>query len=188
MTLIKSYDDLSSKFIEIQEYQIHYIEYGEGDQTYLLLHGNPTSSFVWRNIIKNIHTSIGGHFVAPDLLGFGRSDKPVKISDYSFELHYKIIREFIQILDLRNITLVVHDWGGAIGFTCAVNDQDRYRNFVVLNTFTTPVSHIPRWFRFLTRLPIITNFLILRLKLFQWIAFNFVVKLSSQRYVYPISP
>ncbi len=112
-----------SHFIGLEYTFIHYIDATakvKTDHVFLLLHGNPTSSYLWRNIIPNL-TSFG-RCVAPDLMGFGMSGKPD--INYSFQDHFKYINEFILKLDLKKITLVLHDWGGAIGFHYAKKNPE----------------------------------------------------------------
>lgn len=105
-------------------HRIHYVDEGEGPRTLLFIHGNPTWSFEWRNIIPSL--AKGSRCIAPDLLGFGRSDKPVDIR-HTFEEHYEIIRKFIEALKLRSFVMVVHDWGGAFGFWYAMHNQSNVR-------------------------------------------------------------
>jgi haloalkane dehalogenase len=103
-----------SHFLEVQGQQIHYIDEGQGDPI-LFLHGNPTSSYLWRNIIPYVTDQ--GRCIAPDLIGMGKSDQPDL--DYSFFDHVRYIDEFIATLALKNITLVLHDWGSAVGLDYA---------------------------------------------------------------------
>jgi haloalkane dehalogenase len=96
----------------------------------LLLHGEPTSSFLWRKIIPQLP----GRKVAPDLIGFGRSDKPTEIGWYSYDRHVESIVRLVEELDLTELTLVVHDWGGPIGLRFAVEHPGRVERLVILNT------------------------------------------------------
>ena len=100
-----------SKYIEVEGSKIHYVEEGTGDPI-LLLHGNPTSSYLWRNIIP--YAAEVGRAIAPDLIGMGKSDKPD--IEYRFFDHVRYIEGFIEQLGLRNITFIIHDWGSGIGF------------------------------------------------------------------------
>jgi len=100
-----------SKYLEVKGSKIHYIEEGEGDPI-LFLHGNPMSSYLWRNIIP--HLTKQGRCIAPDLIGMGKSDKPD--IDYGFHDTYAYLDAFIKKLELKNITLVLHDWGSGMGF------------------------------------------------------------------------
>ena len=109
---------------------MHYLDEGSGAPTFVLLHGEPTSSYLWRNIIPQLP----GRKVAPDLIGFGRSDKPEEVGWYSYDRHTDSITLLVTELDLREITLVVHDWGGPIGLRFAVEHPDRVARLVILNT------------------------------------------------------
>jgi haloalkane dehalogenase len=105
-----------SKFLEVNGSRMHYIDVGTGDPM-LFLHGQPTSSYLWRNIIP--HLQDRGRCIAPDLIGMGKSDKPD--IPYTFQDHYKYLEGFIEKLNLSNITLVIHDWGSGLGFHYANN-------------------------------------------------------------------
>jgi haloalkane dehalogenase len=107
-----------SKFIEVEGSTIHYVEEGTGDPI-LFLHGNPTSSYLWRNIIP--YAAKVGRAIAPDLIGMGKSDKPD--IGYGFFDHVKYIEAFIDQLGLQNITFVIHDWGSGIGFHYAARHE-----------------------------------------------------------------
>jgi haloalkane dehalogenase len=108
---------------------MHYVDEGEGEPV-LLLHGEPTWSFLWRKIIPQLP----GRVLAPDLLGFGRSDKPEDVGWYSYDRHVDSIARFVDELDLRSLTLVVHDWGGPIGLRVAVEHPERIARLAILNT------------------------------------------------------
>jgi haloalkane dehalogenase len=108
---------------------MHYVEDGRGAPV-LLLHGEPTSSFLWRKMIP----LLPGRKVAPDLIGFGRSDKPTEIGWYSYDRHVDSIEQLVEKLDLTAMTLVVHDWGGPIGLRFAVEHPERVERLVILNT------------------------------------------------------
>jgi haloalkane dehalogenase len=109
--------------------RMHYVDEGGGAPV-LLLHGEPTWSFLWRRIIPQLP----GRVVAPDLIGFGRSDKPEQIGWYSYDRHVASIARLVEELDLEQLTMVVHDWGGPIGFRVAVEHPERVDRLVVLNT------------------------------------------------------
>jgi haloalkane dehalogenase len=100
-----------SNFVNVNESKIHYIDEGEGDPI-LFLHGNPTSSYLWRNIIPYMTSQ--GRCIAPDLIGMGKSGKPD--IDYGFHDTYEYLEAFIEKLGLKNVTLVLHDWGSGMGF------------------------------------------------------------------------
>lgn len=100
----------------------HYLDEGprDSDRTFLCLHGEPTWSYLYRKMIPVMLES-GARVVAPDFLGFGRSDKPVQDSTYTFQFHREFLLRLVERLDLRNITLVVQDWGGTLGLTLPVD-------------------------------------------------------------------
>jgi haloalkane dehalogenase len=115
--------------LEVDGQRMHYVDEGAG-KPILLLHGEPTWSYLWRNIIPQLP----GRKIAPDLIGFGRSDKPEDIGWYSYDRHVGSIVRLVESLDLRGLTLVVHDWGGPIGLRFAVEHPERVARLVVLNT------------------------------------------------------
>lgn len=112
---------------------MHYIEEGNGDPI-LFLHGNPTSCYLWRNIIP--HLVPHGRCIAPDLIGMGQSDKPD--IGYRFVDHVKYIEGFIEELGLTNITLVIHDWGSALGFNYAMEHQDNVKGIAFMEGIVRP--------------------------------------------------
>ncbi len=125
-----------SHFIEIKGSKMHYIDEGEGDPI-LFLHGNPTSSYLWRNIIAHLQPI--GRCIAPDLIGMGKSDKPD--IDYYFDDHVKYLEEFIEKMELKNITLVIHDWGSGLGFHYASRHEDNVRALVFMEAIVKTI----RW-------------------------------------------
>lgn len=121
-----------SKFVNVNGYKIHYVEEGQGDPV-LFVHGNPTWSYVWRNIMPAVAHETGRRSIALDLLGFGKSDKPG--IEYSVTLHYYVLEKFIEQLGLKNIIVVLHDWGGPLGMYYAVHHPDTIRGIVLMETF-----------------------------------------------------
>ncbi|MGI9201982.1 MAG: haloalkane dehalogenase [Woeseiaceae bacterium] len=115
--------------------RIHYIDEGppDADVTWLCLHGQPTWSYLYRKMIP-VFAAAGHRVVAPDLIGFGRSDKPVDESVYTFDFHRNVLLEFVERLDLRNIRLVCQDWGGILGMTLPLQQADRFTGLLVMNT------------------------------------------------------
>jgi haloalkane dehalogenase len=117
--------------------RIAYIDAGpkDAERTFLCLHGEPSWSFLYRKMIP-VFLDAGARVIAPDLLGFGRSDKPVAQSDYSFHFHRNYLLGLVERLDLKNITLVVQDWGGLLGLTLPVDVQfkPRLERLIVMNT------------------------------------------------------
>ena len=107
----------------------------DASRTFLCLHGEPSWSFLYRRMIP-VFLGTGARVVAPDLLGFGRSDKPVKESDYSFSFHRGWLLVLVERLDLRRITLVVQDWGGLLGLTLPADPsfEARLERLIVMNT------------------------------------------------------
>lgn len=124
-----------SKFIELDNTKMHYIEEGEGDPI-LFLHGIPTSSYIWRNIIP--HLTALGRCIAPDLIGFGKSGKPN--IDYHLADHCHYIEKFIEKLNLKNIILVVHGYGSIIGLDYAMRHPDRFKGIVFYESYLRPVD------------------------------------------------
>ncbi len=117
--------------------RIAYVDAGAADaeHTFLCLHGEPSWSFLYRRMIP-VFLESGARVIAPDLLGFGRSDKPVEQSDYSFNFHRDYLLALVKRLNLKNITLVCQDWGGLLGLTLPVDDDFRPRlaRLLVMNT------------------------------------------------------
>ncbi|MGI0044597.1 MAG: haloalkane dehalogenase, partial [Nitrososphaeraceae archaeon] len=113
----------------------HYIDEGEGDPI-LFIHGNPTSSYLWRNIIPYVEPY--GRAIAVDLIGMGKSDKPD--IDYRFVDHAKYLEGFIEELGLKNITLVVHDWGSALGFNYAMQYEDNVKGIAFMEALLMPLT------------------------------------------------
>ena len=125
---------------------MHYVDEGAGDPV-LLLHGEPTWAFLYRKMIPPLTGS--ARVVAPDYFGFGRSDKPLRIEDYSYDFHYGSIERLADELDLRGTTVVVQDWGGPIGLRLAVERPDRVERLVILNTgIGAGRAPSPEWLRF----------------------------------------
>ena len=126
-----------SKFVNVRGSKMHCVEQGEGDPI-LFLHGNPTSSYLWRNVI--LHVSAHGRCIALDLIGMGRSDKPDL--EYRFFEHMNYVEGFIEELELVNITLVIHDWGSRLGFHYATQHQDNVKAIAFMEAILKP---IPSW-------------------------------------------
>jgi haloalkane dehalogenase len=119
------------RYVERDGLRMHYVDEGEGAPV-LMLHGEPTWAFLYRKMIPTV--AAVARVVAPDYFGFGRSDKPTRIEDYSYDFHCASIERFADELDLRDITVVVQDWGGPIGLRLAVERPDRVTRLVILNT------------------------------------------------------
>src|ERR1700737_2182846 len=107
----------------------------------LMLHGEPSWSFLYRKMIP-VLTAAGHRVVCPDLVGFGRSDKPARVEDYSYARHVEWVRALaFDILDLHRVTLVGQDWGGLIGLRLADEHPERFSRLVVANTALPPTRH-----------------------------------------------
>lgn len=115
--------------------RVHYVDEGpkDADRVFLCLHGEPSWSFLYRHMIPPFIAS-GARVVAPDWLGFGRSDKPKDDETYTFHFHRNMMLRFIEKLDLKNITLVVQDWGGVLGLTLPHEMVARFDRLIVMNT------------------------------------------------------
>ena len=105
----------------------------DAETTFLCLHGEPTWSYLYRKMLP-VFTAAGHRVVAPDLFGFGRSDKPVNDAEYTIDFHRNSLIELVERLDLRNITLVCQDWGGLLGMTLPMDMQERFTRLLVMNT------------------------------------------------------
>ena len=125
-----------SNYVEVHGSRMHYIDVGEGDPI-LFLHGNPTSSYLWRNIIP--HLSEQGRCIAPDLIGMGKSEHPD--IPYRYDDHYRYLSGFIDELDIgSNLTLVIHDWGSGLGFRWAHDHEDQVRAIAFMEAIVSPMS------------------------------------------------
>lgn len=113
----------------------HYLDEGnsDSDEVFLCLHGEPTWSYLYRKMIP-VFADHGARVVAPDLIGFGRSDKPVDEDVYTFKFHRDYLLAFIKRLDLKNITLVCQDWGGLLGLTLPMEFPERFKRLLIMNT------------------------------------------------------
>ena len=125
--------DFAPHYVQIDDTRLHTVDEGAGDETVLCLHGEPTWSYLYRRMIPPLAARY--RVLAPDMVGFGRSDKYAAEDDYSYQMHYGKLLRFIEALDLRNITLVCQDWGGLLGLAIAANEGHRFARLVVLNTF-----------------------------------------------------
>jgi len=115
--------------------RMHYLDEGRVDApvTWLCLHGNPSWSYLYRKMIP-VFLAAGGRVVAPDLIGFGKSDKIKKDSAHGFNWHRQVLLEFVERLDLRDVVLVAQDWGGLLGLTLPMEARARYQGLLVMNT------------------------------------------------------
>jgi haloalkane dehalogenase len=126
-----------SQYVDVEGSRMHYVEQGEGEPI-LFLHGNPTSSYLWRNVIPRVAGA--GRCIAIDLIGMGRSDKPD--IDYRFVDHARYLDGAIDALGLEDVALVVHDWGSALGFHYAHRNEGNVRGIAFMEASLAPV---PSW-------------------------------------------
>ena len=128
-----------SRYLSIHGQKMHYVDEGQGD-TLLFVHGNPTWSFYWHPLINQLKASY--RCAAVDHIGCGLSDKP---ADYAYTLstHIANLTQLVEELDLNNVTLLAHDWGGAIGLGTVLNHADRFSRIVLFNTGAFPPPFIP---------------------------------------------
>lgn len=133
--------------------RMHYVDEGPTDgRPIVLLHGEPTWSYLYRTMIPPL-AEAGHRVLAPDLIGFGRSDKPTRVEDYTYQRHVEWVTSWFERLDLNDVTLVVQDWGSLIGLRIAAEQGQRIARLVVANGFlptadrrTPPAFHIWRAF------------------------------------------
>ena len=134
------------RYLAQQGMRMHYVEEGAGDPV-LLLHGEPSWAFLYRKLVPPIAEV--ARVIAPDYFGFGRSDKPIRVEDYSYDFHHASIERLVDELDLRAATVVVQDWGGPIGLRLAVEHPARVARLVILNTgIGAGRAPSPEWLRF----------------------------------------
>lgn len=145
-------------YIDVDSLRMHYVDEGPRDgEIVLMLHGEPSWCYLYRKMIPII-AAAGLRAVAPDLIGFGRSDKPTSQDDYSYAAHVGWMTAFVEKLDLRGVTLVCQDWGGLIGLRVAAEHPDRFARIVAANTFL-PTGDAPageaflRWQEFSQKAP-----------------------------------
>lgn len=119
------------RYVEVEGLRMAYVEHGSGDPI-LMLHGEPTWGYLYRKMIPPL--SQVGRVIVPDLIGFGRSDKPVADNAYSYKSHVRWTRRFIEALHLKRITLVCQDWGGEIGLRAVAQMPERFSRLVPMNT------------------------------------------------------
>ena len=123
--------------------RMHYVDEGPRDgEVVLMLHGEPSWSYLYRHMVP-VFAAAGFRAVAPDLVGFGKSDKPTAPGAYSYQAHVDWLREWIEALDLRRITLVCQDWGSLLGLRLAAEHDDRFDRIVVANGFLPTADRDP---------------------------------------------
>ena len=132
--------DFEPRYAKVNGLRMHYVDEGDGSPV-VCFHGEPSWAYLYRHMLAPL--VVGGHrVICPDLVGFGRSDKPTDLGWYSYDRHCEQVTGTLDSLDLRGATVVVQDWGGPIGLRWAVEHADRVERLVILNTglFTGRVS------------------------------------------------
>jgi haloalkane dehalogenase len=125
--------DFEPHYVDIGGLRMHYVDEGPADAApVLLLHGEPSWSYLYRKMIPPLEAA-GNRVIAPDLIGFGKSDKPAEQDDYTFAGHIAWMQQFVETLDLRNITLFGQDWGSLIGLRVAAEDESRFARIAIGN-------------------------------------------------------
>ncbi|MGZ4311922.1 MAG: haloalkane dehalogenase [Solirubrobacteraceae bacterium] len=136
-----------SRFTDFEDIRIAYLDEGESAAApVVFVHGEPTWSFLWRQVLVPVRDA-GFRCIAPDLPGFGRSDKPTDLAWYTYDRHTAALTSLLERLDIRDATIVVHDWGGPIGLRVAMEAPGRVGRMVVLDTglFTGHQSMTDAW-------------------------------------------
>ena len=123
----------AARYLEWHGLRVHYVDEGKGEATFLCLHGEPTWSYLYRRMIPAF-LKPETRVVAPDFIGFGRSDKPDDEPLYTFDFHRSFLLDFIESRNLKNITLVVQDWGGVLGLTLPMEMPERFERLLLMNT------------------------------------------------------
>jgi haloalkane dehalogenase len=159
-----------SRHLELGDLRMHYLDEGQG-QPLLMVHGNPTWSFYWRNLVLGLRDR--WRAIVPDHIGCGLSDKP-QIYEYCLRQHIDNLVRLIEQLDLRHATLVAHDWGGAIGIGAVQQLPERFSRLILFNTGAFPPPFVP-WRIRLCRLPILGQFAVRGLNLFARAALTMAV-------------
>jgi pimeloyl-ACP methyl ester carboxylesterase len=134
---IRSQWPYSPRFARVNGWRMHYIDEGEGDPV-VLLHGNPTWGFLYRDVINPLIRS-GRRVIVPDMIGFGLSEKPSREQAHSLDGHTANLTALMRQLDLKRIALVCHDWGGPTGLSFAMSNPDRIRALIVMSTWAWPL-------------------------------------------------
>ena len=140
--------DFAPHYVDIDGMRMHYVDEGPRDgEVILLLHGEPSWSYLYRHMILPLRDA-GFRVIAPDLLGFGKSDKPARKSDYSYAGHVAWMKAFVEALDLSGISLFCQDWGSLIGLRVAAENEHRFARIALGNgALPTGDQAIPKAFK-----------------------------------------
>lgn len=132
-------------YADVLGYRVHYLDEGPRDgQTIFLLHGQPSWSYLYRHMIPPL-AAAGYRVVVPDLVGFGKSDKPIAQSAYTYPMHVDVMTELVRRLDLRDVTFFGQDWGGLIGLRVVAEEPDRFARIMISNTGLPAAGGILGW-------------------------------------------
>lgn len=175
---IQSEYPFKSNFIEVKSYNYHYVDEGEGEETLLMVHGNPSWSFMYRNLITEFSKKY--RVIAPDHLGCGLSDKPQDFP-YRLDSHIDNLESLVFSLNLEKVTLVLHDWGAAIGMGFAVRHPEKIARLIILNSSAFSMSWLPLRLSLL-RIPWLNDKLVRNFNLY----LNASLNMSNQRNLPPI--
>lgn len=140
--------NFDANYVDVNGLRMHYVDEGSRDGTVvLLLHGEPSWSYLYRTMIPPL-ADAGFRVIAPDLIGFGKSDKPIKKSDYSYAGHVEWMKQFIEELDLKEITMFCQDWGSLIGLRVAAENEQRFARIALGNGgLPTGDQELPKAFK-----------------------------------------
>ena len=134
-----------ANYVESLGYRIHYVDEGPRDgETVLLMHGQPSWSYLYRHMIPLL-VDQGFRVIAPDNVGFGKSDKPAKPEDHTYQMHVDVMSAFMDAIDLQNATLFAQDWGGLIGLRVVADRPDRFARIMLSNTDLPRMSGVKAW-------------------------------------------
>lgn len=132
-------------YVEVEGYRIHYVDEGpKSGQTVLLMHGQPSWSYLYRHMIPLL-TEAGFRVIAPDNVGFGKSDKPIDHSAHSYQMHVDVMAQFVDAIDLKQATLFAQDWGGLIGLRVVEQRPERFARIMISNTTLPAARGIRGW-------------------------------------------
>lgn len=132
-------------YADVSGYRVHYVDEGPRDgPVVLLLHGQPSWSFLYRHMIPPL-ASAGYRVIAPDLVGFGKSDKPLRQSDHNYQMHIDLMTDLVRQLDLRDVTFFGQDWGGLIGLRVVAEDPTRFSAIMLSNTGLPAAGGLRGW-------------------------------------------
>ena len=169
----RSHYPFQSRYLDLGAYRLHYIAEGNGSPL-LMVHGNPTWSFLWRNLARELRFDYRP--IAIDHVGCGLSDKPRNLT-YTLPVHVAHLVQLIDHLDLQNVTLLAHDWGGPIGLSALLAQRERFSRIVLFNTGAFPPPYIP-WRIRACRAPLVGKIAVQGFNLFARAAQNMAVHQS----------